>query len=57
MITSADSVFPNSVEAQGRSLEELEWVYNQANPVKASQRVDKVVLQADGTVSEKIVEH
>lgn len=57
MITSADSVFPNSVEAQGRSLEELEWVYNQPNPVKASQKVDKVVLQADGTVSEKIVEH
>ncbi|ERS97067.1 uncharacterized protein SPSK_02356 [Sporothrix schenckii 1099-18] len=45
------------VEAQGRSLEELEWVYNQPNPVKASQKVDKVVLQADGTVSEKIVEH
>ncbi|KAK1146250.1 hypothetical protein N8T08_003340 [Aspergillus melleus] len=45
------------VEAQGRTLEELEWVYTQPNPVKASQRVDRVVQQADGTVTEKIVEH
>lgn len=44
------------VEAQGRSLEELEWVYNQPNPVKASLHVDKVVVQRDGTVTEKIVE-
>jgi hypothetical protein len=47
----------SSVEAQGRTLEELEWVYTQPNPVKASQRVDRVVQQADGTVTEKIVEH
>ncbi|KAF9892484.1 hypothetical protein FE257_001593 [Aspergillus nanangensis] len=45
------------VEAQGRTLEELEWVYNQPNPVKASQHVDKVVQQADGTVTEKLIEH
>ncbi|KAL4879124.1 general substrate transporter [Aspergillus karnatakaensis] len=45
------------VEAQGRTLEELSWVYKQPNPVKASKRVDKVVQQADGTVTEKIVEH
>ncbi|KAJ5689486.1 hypothetical protein N7462_003878 [Penicillium macrosclerotiorum] len=45
------------VEAQGRTLEELEWVYKQPNPVKASQQVDHVVQQADGTVSEKIVQH
>jgi sugar porter (SP) family MFS transporter len=45
------------VESQGRSLEELEWVYNQPNPVKASLTVDKVVVQADGTVTEKIVDH
>ncbi|KAL3459460.1 general substrate transporter [Aspergillus heterothallicus] len=45
------------VEAQGRTLEELEWVYNQPNPVKASQQVDKVVQQADGTVTEKVVDH
>ncbi|KAJ5741009.1 hypothetical protein N7493_000881 [Penicillium malachiteum] len=45
------------VEAQGRTLEELEWVYNQPSPVKASQRVDRVVQQADGTVTEKIVQH
>lgn len=47
----------HSVEAQGRTLEELEWVYTQPNPVKASQRVDRVVQQADGTVTEKIIEH
>ncbi|KAL5338746.1 general substrate transporter [Aspergillus crustosus] len=45
------------VEAQGRTLEELTWVYKQPNPVKASQHVDKVVQQADGTVTEKIVDH
>lgn len=45
-----------SVEAQGRTLEELEWVYKQPNPVKASQRVEKVVQQVDGTVTEKIVD-
>jgi len=42
------------VESQGRTLEQLEWVYDQPNPVKASLKVDKVVLQADGTVAEKI---
>ena len=46
-----------SVEAQGRTLEELEWVYKQPSPVKASQHVDRIVQQADGTVTEKIVEH
>lgn len=44
------------VESQGRTLEQLEWVYNQAKPVKASQHVEKVVIQADGKVTEKIVE-
>ncbi|KAE9376357.1 putative MFS lactose permease [Stipitochalara longipes BDJ] len=44
------------VESQGRTLEELEWVYSQKNPVKASLKVDKVVVQADGTVSEKVVD-
>ncbi|OAA56239.1 General substrate transporter [Niveomyces insectorum RCEF 264] len=43
------------VESQGRTLEELEWVYNQPNPVKASLKVDKVIVQADGTVTEKVV--
>ncbi|KAJ5938119.1 hypothetical protein N7454_004461 [Penicillium verhagenii] len=42
------------VESQGRTLEELEWVYQQPNPVKASQSLDKVVVQVDGTVTEKI---
>ncbi|KAH8891115.1 putative MFS lactose permease [Thozetella sp. PMI_491] len=43
------------VESQGRTLEELELIYSQPNPVKASLHVDKVVVQADGTVTEKIV--
>ncbi|KAJ5449986.1 uncharacterized protein N7458_006435 [Penicillium daleae] len=42
------------VESQGRTLEELEWVYQQPNPVKASLSLDKVVVQEDGTVTEKI---
>lgn len=48
------SNFVNSVESQGRTLEELEWVYQQPNPVKASQNLDKIVVQEDGTVTEKI---
>lgn len=44
-----------SVESQGRTLEQLDWVYNQPKPVKASIKVDKVVVQADGKVTEKIV--
>ncbi|KAF9892246.1 hypothetical protein FE257_002023 [Aspergillus nanangensis] len=44
------------VESQGRTLEELEWIYQQPHPVAASKRVDKVVVQADGTVTEKIAE-
>ncbi|KAH8694299.1 putative MFS lactose permease [Talaromyces proteolyticus] len=42
------------VEAQGRTLEELEWIYQQPNPVKASQNLDRVVVQSDGRVTEKI---
>ncbi|KAI1758124.1 lactose permease [Xylaria castorea] len=44
------------VESQGRTLEQLEWVYDQPNPVKASQKIDKVIVQADGKVTEKVVE-
>lgn len=44
------------VESQGRTLEQLEWVYNQPSPVKASLKVDKVVVQADGKITEKIIE-
>jgi MFS family permease len=44
----------SSVESQGRTLEQLEWVYNQPNPVKASLKVDKVI-EADGKVLEKVV--
>ncbi|KKK14300.1 hypothetical protein ARAM_000796 [Aspergillus rambellii] len=45
------------VEAQGRTLEQLEWVYQQKKPVQASKNLDKVVIQADGHVTEKISEH
>ena len=45
-----------SVESQGRTLEQLEWIYDQPNPVRASLKVEKVVVQSDGTVSEKLVE-
>lgn len=44
------------VESQGRTLEQLDWVYNQKNPVKASLKVDKVVVQSDGHVTEKIAD-
>jgi hypothetical protein len=37
-------------------LEELEYIYSQPNPVKASLHVDKVIVQADGKVSEKVVD-
>ncbi|KAI2628662.1 general substrate transporter [Hypoxylon sp. NC1633] len=43
------------VESQGRTLEQLEWVYNQPNPVRASLKVEKVIVQADGKVTEKVV--
>jgi sugar porter (SP) family MFS transporter len=43
------------VESQGRTLEQLEWVYNQANPVKASLKLDKVIVQADGKVTERVI--
>ncbi|GFZ48442.1 hypothetical protein JCM24511_06190 [Saitozyma sp. JCM 24511] len=42
------------VEAQGRTLEELEWVYEQPNPVKASLQFDKVVVRSDGTVGARL---
>ncbi|WVF68283.1 hypothetical protein IAT40_003048 [Kwoniella sp. CBS 6097] len=42
------------VESQGRTLEQLEWVYNQPNPVKASLKADKVVVEDDGRVLEKV---
>ncbi|KAL2817913.1 general substrate transporter [Aspergillus cavernicola] len=43
-----------AVEAQGRTLEELEHIYQQKNPVAASKRRDKIVVQEDGAVTEKI---
>lgn len=45
------------VEMQGRTLEELDWVFKQPNPLKASLQLDKIVQQADGRVTEKIVHH
>lgn len=38
------------VESQGRTLEQLEWVYNQPNPVKASLKADKIAVEEDGRV-------
>ncbi|KAK4454499.1 lactose permease [Podospora aff. communis PSN243] len=40
------------VESQGRTLEQLEWVYDQPNPVKASLKVDKVILDESGHVAQ-----
>ncbi|KAL5341983.1 general substrate transporter [Aspergillus crustosus] len=42
------------VESQGRTLEELEHIYQQPKPVAASKKRDKVVVQEDGHVTEKI---
>jgi hypothetical protein len=42
------------VESQGRTLEQLEWVYNQKNPVKASLKADKVAVAADGHIIEEL---
>jgi len=39
------------VESQGRTLEQLAWVYDQPNPVKASLQVEKIVLEADGRIA------
>ena len=38
------------VETQGRTIEELEWVYAQPNPVKASIQVTEVVVNERGQV-------
>ena len=38
------------VEGQGRTLEELQWVYDQPNPVRASLKIDKTAAtQADNS--------
>lgn len=44
------------VESQGRTLEQLDWVYDQPNPVRASKKVDHVLVKEDGKVAEKVVE-
>lgn len=43
--------YEHRVESQGRTLEEIEWVYNQPNPVKASLKVEQVVIRDDGKVA------
>ncbi|EFX00295.1 major facilitator superfamily transporter lactose [Grosmannia clavigera kw1407] len=43
------------VESLGRTLEQLAWVYEQPNPVKASLRVDNVAVQDNGKVTETAV--
>ncbi|KAL4866130.1 hypothetical protein BDV12DRAFT_138511 [Aspergillus spectabilis] len=42
------------VESQGRTLEELEHIYQQPKPVAASKKRDRIVVQEDGHVTEKI---
>ena len=44
------------VEGQGRTLEELEWVYQQPNPVKASLQFDQVTVGQDGVVRRQVEE-
>lgn len=41
-----------AVESQGRTLEELAWIYDQPNPVTASKRKDKIIVETDGHVVE-----
>lgn len=36
------------VESQGRSLEELDWIYEQPNPVKASKQYKSIVVTEGG---------
>lgn len=36
------------VESQGRSLEELDWIYEQRYPVKASKQARAIVLDEGG---------
>jgi hypothetical protein len=38
------------VESQGKTLEELNWIYDQPNPVKASLKRSEVVVADDGTI-------
>jgi hypothetical protein len=38
------------VESCGRTIEELAYIYDQPNPVKASKKMDHVVVSDDGTV-------
>ncbi len=52
---AANSYPLTSVESQGRTLEQMDWVYEQPNPVKASLQADHVVVQKDGRVTEKLV--
>ena len=39
-----------AVESQGRTLEELAYIYAQPNPVTASKRKNKIILQESGQV-------
>lgn len=38
------------VETKGRSLEELDWLFEQEKPVKASLEIRNAVIRQDGTV-------
>jgi len=41
-----------TTQSQGRTLEELAWIYEQPNPVKASKHKDKIVVEDNGHVVE-----
>jgi hypothetical protein len=49
-VVEAGFWFLFGVEGQGRTLEELEWVYDQPNPVKASLSKQRVVVGPEGGV-------
>jgi hypothetical protein len=44
------------VETHGRTLEEMEWVYDQAFPPKAARMVTKVAIGQEGRI-EGVVEN
>ena len=56
LVSKTYLLIARSVESQGRTLEQLEWVYNQPNPVKASKQVQKVAVADDGTVQGRLDE-
>lgn len=50
-IVEALAWFLFGVEGQGRTLEELEWVYEQKNPVRASLKIDRTAATRSDNAS------